>query len=199
MAKRKYAGVIDTLPKFQVVEPERRDLVESLKQDILKPPSRDTSHDAKHVEQLLTDLGSTMRSLYNIELSATGGKHWASEFARVYAEIRKILEYQEQWAKTFGLLLETYVALMTEHFEEEGISNLRLATGQLISIYAEPYAQVLDKEAFRLWCMQHGMERSMVLPWQTTNAMVKDLLLQGEAEPPGVTCYAKTKIVLRNE
>jgi len=47
-----------------------------------------------------------------------------------------------------------------------------------------------------VWCVAEGLERQMSLPWQTTNSLTKARLLEGEPEPDGVTCYAKTKVRL---
>ena len=98
-----------------------------------------------------------------------------------------------------NLMLDAYQSLMVAQFEAEGISSLKLSTGQPIVTYEEPYAQVIDKDAFRLWCIKQGLERSLVLPWQTTNKITKDMLLAGDPEPDGVTIYAKTRVRLGSE
>ncbi len=41
-----------------------------------------------------------------------------------------------------------------------------------------------------------GLERKLALPWGTTNALAKEMLLHGEAEPPGVSVWAKTTVRL---
>jgi len=39
----------------------------------------------------------------------------------------------------------------------------------------------------------------MALPWMSTNALVKEMLLRGQEEPPGVTVYARTIVKLGSE
>ena len=62
------------------------------------------------------------------------------------------------------------------------------------------FLQVVDREAFRLWCdADPDLRRKMTLPWQTTNSLTKQLLLDGQPEPPGVTIWAKTTVRMGSE
>lgn len=193
----KYAAFVNDLPRYPGDDPDRRAVVESVKQSILEPLKDDEMPgDSAEVYRLLDDMHESIDRLIYVERRATAGKPWASEFARLYAELRMIRDHIEGWDKSIGLLLEAYLALMTEQMEVEGITSMKLANGQPVSTYLEPYAQVQDKEAFRQWCIEQGLERQMALPWQTTNSLTKQMLLSGEAEPPGVTVYAKTKVRL---
>lgn len=103
------------------------------------------------------------------------------------------------------LAMEALEQLLTESQEiqaagwgDYGVKEnaLRLPTGETIRVQPEPYAYVKDKEAFRQWAIANGYERQMTLPWQTTNTLVKERLLQGEPEPDGCEAFCKTKIVL---
>lgn len=221
MAKKgKYAHVINTLPKFPG-EVERRDIVEAVKQEIKNAPALLTEHT---VEELVDEMDDSFKYLVDILKRETGGKQHAAEFGRVYAELRSIKDMISSWESDVNLLLEAYQWLMIEQMEVEGLTAMRLANGQPVSTFDEPYAQVVDKEAFRRWCMtpadecmvcgrntsdhEHerhevhpggGLERAMSLPWSTTNALTKERLLAGEEEPDGVTCFAKTKVRLGAE
>lgn len=122
----------------------------------------------------------------------------ASWLATEYAGLRAEKNTAEAVVSDVNLRLEAVSQLMTEQFEVEGVTSMKVA-GSAISVYMEPYAQVADKEAFRLWCVAQGLERQMSLPWQTTNSLTKARLLEGDPEPDGVTCYAKVRIRMGSE
>jgi len=63
----------------------------------------------------------------------------------------------------------------------------------------EPYAKVEDKELYRLWCIAEGLEKSLCLPWQSTNSVTKERLLAGLPVPKGIIAHAKSTIVLTRE
>jgi hypothetical protein len=85
---------------------------------------------------------------------------------------------------------------LVERAEVEGLSSLRLTNGRGIVIVSEPYPNVVDKEAFRQWCLAQGFESQMTLHPSTAKAVVKERLLHGEPEPPGVEIYSKDVIRL---
>lgn len=209
MAKRqgKYAHVLPNLPKFPTVAPERREVVELVKQEILAAPGEeDYPYSSDSVAELLDEAKTALKSILALEKRATGGKRHATEFARAYAECRKVRDALGEFDSAIGLVIEAYCALMVEQFEVEGISGLKLENGQPVSTYPEPYAQVTDKEKFRQWCLKQVDEQGnqvlaaqMSLPWQTTNALTKALLLEGLPEPDGVTAYSMTKVRLGGE
>jgi hypothetical protein len=72
---------------------------------------------------------------------------------------------------------------------------LRLASGAVVRIDHEPYPKVEDKEAFRLWCLANGLEKSLQLWPASTAAITKERLLAGQSEPTGVVAYARAKVV----
>lgn len=45
----------------------------------------------------------------------------------------------------------------------------------------------------------NDLQRLLTLPWQTTDSLVRKMLLAGEEPPPGVEVYAKVKIRLGSE
>ncbi len=129
-------------------------------------------------------------------LVAEGQEMHAAALAQRYTALRDEKEEAEAAVSAVNLRLEAVSQLMAAQFEAEGVASLKLAD-RSVSIYLEPYSQVLDKEAFRIWCVEQGLERQMALPWQATNSLTKQRLLDGEPEPPGVVVYAKTKIMMR--
>ena len=196
--KSKYSGVIDQLPKLPTVAPERRDIVEAVKSQILAAKSETVSliSAAGDVRATLKDMSSSMKSIVDSEIQAVAGRHWASEYARVYAELRYIRDQIKEWESNVNLLLDAYTTLMLEQFEVEGISSLKMDNGQPVATWLEPYAQVVDREALRLWCLKQGLERSMHIHPSTLTSLTKQMLLRGDPEPDGVRVYAKPKIRL---
>jgi hypothetical protein len=133
------------------------------------------------------------------EILSTHGVTWlpASVLARDYREIRDEIDAIEEQLSGANLRLEAVKQLLVQQFEVEDITSLALADGSTVRVQTEPYAQVKDKEAFRQWCLQHGFEAQMVLPWATTNSITKERLLAGKPEPEGVEASQLNKVVLR--
>ena len=193
----KYASVVDHLPRLPGVEPERRDVVQAVKDQILLPPQPDDPDGS--LAACLGDADVAVEEALHLLKRTTAGTVRAAEFARAYAEVRAVKAQVDEWAKSVNLLLEAYQWLMVEQMEAEGVSSMRLTNGQPVSTYLEPYATVVDKEVFREWCIKQGLERKMHLWPSVTNQLVKEMLLAGEKEPPGVTTFAKTKVRLGAE
>jgi len=72
-----------------------------------------------------------------------------------------------------------------------------LEEGGSVAVQPEPYSTVKDKEIYRLWCIEQGMEHSMHLWPSTTQALVKERMLVGHEPPPGVEVFIKGKAVWR--
>jgi len=124
----------------------------------------------------------------------------ASWLAQEYAGLRDEKEQAEVAVSEINLRLEAVKQFMADQFEIEGLASLRTDSGRSISIFLEPYSQIVDREMFRAWCdADPDLRRKMMLPWQTTNALTKARLLEGEPEPPGVTIWAKTTVRMGSE
>jgi len=123
----------------------------------------------------------------------------ATSITAMYVAIRDEKERVEDELSEINLRLKAYEQLLVDQFEQEGAYSIKLETGVSVSVQVEPYAQVKDREVFRIWCIQNGLERSLALPWQTTNSLTKERLLEGEPEPAGVQAVARNKIVLRRK
>lgn len=115
-------------------------------------------------------------------------------YARLYEDARQRKQAAEALLKSIEDEIEALTQLLADRFDNEGLGSLKLENGTNISIWHEPYAQVEDREKFRLWCLRNGLEKSLMLPWQTTNSLTKERLLLGDPEPDGVTCFSKVKI-----
>lgn len=124
-------------------------------------------------------------------------KPHASHLAQRYADKRIEKEAIEEVLSQCQLELTAIEQLMIDQYEVEGTSSLRLEDGPSIGVQPEPYAQVADRERYYKWCIDEGLGPQMQLPWQTTNSLTKERLLNGEEPPPGVTAFVRTKIVMR--
>jgi hypothetical protein len=124
-------------------------------------------------------------------------KPGASAMAKAYAAVRAEKARIEEQLSECNLRLTAIEQLLVDQYELEDTASVRLDTGESISVQVEPYAQVQDREAFRQWCVAEGLEKLMSIPWTTANSLTKQRLVDGLPEPPGVTVFAKNKIVLR--
>ena len=87
--------------------------------------------------------------------------------------------------------------LLCDRFDDQGMTQLKLESGETVTTQIKPYARVQDRMKFRQWCITNGLEESLTLPWQTTNQLVSDRLVDGLPEPDGIETYKQTTVVLR--
>ena len=87
--------------------------------------------------------------------------------------------------------------LIADSFEASGITQVRLDSRDTISTQIKPYARIADRHKFRAWCVANGLEDALQLPWQTTNALVSERLVEGLDEPDGIDTYKQTTVILR--
>jgi hypothetical protein len=87
--------------------------------------------------------------------------------------------------------------LLVDAFEAAGVTSLVLDSGESLSTQIKPYARVEDKHSFRAWCVREGLSDALALPWQTTNSLVSERLLEGLPEPDGVSTFKQTTVVVR--
>jgi hypothetical protein len=71
---------------------------------------------------------------------------------------------------------------------------IRLPSGYTIRVHHEPYGKVMDKEAFRIWCIQNGYERQLQLWPSRMNSLVKERLIAGENPPEGCEAFGVDKV-----
>lgn len=86
--------------------------------------------------------------------------------------------------------------LIRDAYAQAGITSLKLTTGGTVSTQPEPYSSVKDRDQLYDWCIEQKLQRSMALPWQTLNSIVKERLQNGDALPPGVEVFARTQVKL---
>lgn len=120
-----------------------------------------------------------------------------AKLANALIKIRAEKETVKKALSRINVRLVAHEQLLTEAFEEAGVTTIKLESGASVSTQVKPYARVHDRAAFRQWCVEHGLEAALVLPWQSTNALVAERLMDGLAEPDGIETYKQTTVVLR--
>jgi len=111
-----------------------------------------------------------------------------------YAALRAKKDALEDAVKDVNLYIEAYSQLLAETFEAEGTLSLTIEEGTL-RVQHEPYPTVKDPDAVRAWALKNGLERKMSLPWKTLEGLVKQRLLDGMEDIPGVKVFNKIKFV----
>jgi hypothetical protein len=124
-------------------------------------------------------------------------QHTSAGFATRWAELRAEKAALEQQLKDVELGLEAHAQLMSDAYDAEGVARVVLADGQSIGRGEEPHAVIVDPHVFRRWCIEQDLGNLMSIPWQTANTLVKERLIAGQNEPPGVKAYMRTKFSLR--
>jgi len=127
----------------------------------------------------------------------------AVKLAEDYIFFRSKKEEINRTLYAINLMLAAYEQLLDDSQERQaagwgdyGVSDnsIKLATGALIRVQREPQAKILDKEAYRLWCINNEYERQMHLAWATTNSIVKERLVAGLPAPDGCEANSFTKV-----
>ena len=193
MRTGKYAGIIDKLPRLLKEEPARQDQLNAVKTSILS--SGEDGVTWEEIESHLAIIRHEYAIIADMLLRSAGSRRYASVFARVHRWLRMVKSIFEEQEKDIQLLLDANNQLLFDQYEVEGTSTIKLSTGDSVRVQVEPYSKVMDRDALRVWAMRNGLERSLALPWQTTNAITKERLVNGRPEPDGVVAHATYKIV----
>jgi hypothetical protein len=184
----KYAHVLNKLERLRGEEPAYQDKVNAVKSEIVNDPDFQMH-------------ASTLAVLYAKARKGDGSNdEYTQEAKDEEAEelIRRLgKEGIEDLLYQCNLRITAIEQLMVDQFENEDVTSLKLDTGQSVGVQMEVYAQVQDREKYRQWCIEEGLENLMTVPWATTNSETKDRLLKGLPEPDGVKAFAKPKFILR--
>jgi hypothetical protein len=194
MGRGKYAKVIDQLPRSFGTEPNYQAKIDSVRDQILKRPEYEGAIvlDSRKIREIVAGEREVWLALTQDLIKMSKGERYGSTLAKCYRDVRWV---KEALVSNVNLVMEAYLQLMADQYENEGVTSLTLEDGTNIRVQEEPHAKVVDQDAFRAWVIAEGLERSLQLPWQTTNKIAKDRLLAGEAEPPGIELSRRVKIV----
>ena len=118
-------------------------------------------------------------------------KGGSAVLTKTYFKLRHERDAADEKVKALNLRLTALVGRIEELYEAEGIKNMTLLEGTL-RLDPKPHAVVEKPEEFHQWCLDNGYAPQMNLAWQTTNSLVKERLLSGEPDPPGIKVFVKT-------
>jgi hypothetical protein len=119
------------------------------------------------------------------------------DLAHQLLEVRDEKDAAKEKLSEINVRLVAIEQYLADAFEQVGVTGIKLDTGESISTQVKPWSRVEDKRAFRAWCIDNGYEESLTLPWQTTNSLVSDRLVEGLPEPDGIATFKQTTIVVR--
>lgn len=178
MAKKKpgkYDHIISKLPKLEHInKPDYQDKVEAEKKLI-----------AEQVEKE----GKTLT---------------AYQLGKLYAEERGVADEIAEMQYRCNLRIEALRQLLLNSQEQgaEGWgaygaspNTLLMPSGDRMRFDQEIYTSVVSQDDVREFAKKDGLERSLMLPWQTVNSLNKDRLLSGQDVIPGTKVYVKPKPV----
>ena len=151
----KYEAVFQRLQKILNTEPRHQEKIDAVKKSMREEPDFIPGH-----------------------LSASG-------LTKEYTLLRREKDDIEATLSDCQVRLDAVFQMMCEQFEVEGTKAITLENGDNVRIQPKIYASVVDAEAFRLWCLEQGLERQMTLHPQTAKSLINQRLLEGDPEPPG--------------
>lgn len=195
----KYAKIVEGLDKYPLIDPEREEVIEYVKQQVLNPAPRVTTDDETISENILNMIDHYIDDVYKIQLTALQGPKHATAIAQVYARVRKVIDKLTAWDFQLSVLAEAYYVILIPQMEAEKMESYRMTNGQLLTTWSEPYATVDDVGAFKAWVKKQGLEGSYGIHHSTLNSWVKKLREDGEEDPDGVKVWSKTKLKLSKE
>ena len=128
-------------------------------------------------------------------------KRQSTKLAATYVKLRRERDSLKEKVKNNNVELTAIEELLEEAFKAEGSKGCSLVSGETVKWIPEPYVVVEDREKVRAWVeadpdlsVKLQADRAKLLPaWSTLNMIVKNLLLQKQAEPEGLKAYFRPK------
>jgi hypothetical protein len=117
--------------------------------------------------------------------------------ANLLLNIRAERDAAKERLSEINVRLVAVEQMLIDGFESVGVTGIKLNSGESISTQIKPWSRVEDKQAYRNWCVENGYEEALCLPWQTTNAITSERLVEGLPEPTGVRTFKQTIVVVR--
>lgn len=121
-----------------------------------------------------------------------GFRPFAAGLALEYEMLRMEKDRAKVQLYNINVYIKAVEQLMTDQYDLEGVTSIRLEDGCLVICSLQPHAKVSNKDENREWAVSSGLERQLSLPWGTNNSYMKNELMLGHPEQPGVmaTCRA---------
>lgn len=119
----------------------------------------------------------------------------AVRLVKTYFALRDVKQREEEAISDVNLSIKAIEQLLIAAYTAQDISSLTVEDLGSVRVQPEPTVKVLDKEAFRQWCLANGFEREMTLHYQTAVSVMKTLLENGEPIPDCVEINCYTRVV----
>lgn len=156
MARRptKYAHVVGDLPQAPDSDsPDRIALKQKLKEEIVAPwdparvrPFLTVSELMRAGDQIVEELCAGLKNIPK-------GNKSIPAITKGYTIARLVKDNAAGWLASIQLLVDTYEMMMIGAMKDEKIRAIDVDGIGSVSISEEPQGKVVNKEAFRLWCM----------------------------------------------
>lgn len=91
--------------------------------------------------------------------------------------------------------LEAAVRVLVTQFEADGVSSMKLASGDAVRVEDKLQTRVIDNALVVQWAKENGLEGKLQIPWPTTNALNGERLTKGGQEIPGTEVHWRGKVV----
>jgi hypothetical protein len=147
------------------------------------------------IEALQTDWEALLQSV----VGTLGGGIKTMKLVKAYGLARELKDGVAVMASQANLLCDALEQFLKEAYEAEGLTSLNVDGLGTLSINPQPVGKVIDKDAFRQWCMANGYEEALSLPHQTMSSIVRERLLEGHAMPPGIEARIDDDVRLTRE
>ena len=189
--EKKYAALARTLPRLNQVSDASYQQRVQVVRDAL-------AANGNAIEALLGQAVTQLIEAYSgvsFRLSYEGAQS-SSNLGKVHLALREVSDATLAFKSAVNMVEEAVEQQLIDTLLEEDVDSLSITgTGKTISSSPEPYPQVKDREALRRWVdVDNDLRLSMQLPYKTLEGLVKRMLLDGKAVPPGVEVYIRDRI-----
>lgn len=92
-----------------------------------------------------------------------------------------------------NVTIEALNQLVLDRMEEQNLDSVTVH-GTVFYQHIEPYASMQDRALLFAYIKKTKQVSLLTVQWQTLNALVKELLIDGKPAPPGVKVFLKTTI-----
>jgi hypothetical protein len=127
----------------------------------------------------------------------TESKSEVGDIAELYKYQRMNRDLLKEEMSALQVDIDAIEQILMERYEDAGITSVNLVSGGRVSVQIKPYPKIVDREAYRQWCLNNGYEREMHLHSSTTTSILADRLLKGEPSMPGIEPYIDESITFR--
>jgi hypothetical protein len=115
-----------------------------------------------------------------------------TELARELSINKKAKRDYESLISEHNLQIEALSQLLVEALPAMNLKAVELDTGEKCSLQDDPYCNIEDRGKLFAWLRRKKMQSIFTVNWQTMNALVRGMLIDGKPQPPGVKMYLKT-------